>query len=270
MGGPGEMRERARRVAAHGMGGCLYALGFLSRLPVPWDPIERSGFDRRGLAVFFPAAGLALGALFAALAAFNALWATPMVGAFLLVGAMPAVTGAFHEDGFADVADACGAYDRAKRLEVMKDSRIGSFGGLALAAACLGRFAGFTELLRAGPGIACAAIFLISGWSRWLPIVLLRALPYVSQEGRIAGEFDPPGARALAGWALALMVGTVLLLGPGAAAVAPLALLASSVPLARFFHASFGGITGDCLGAAAIVAELALLALAASFWAAAG
>jgi len=120
------------------------AIGLLSRLPVP---VDTDLATRRGAraAWAYPLAGLVVGAL-AGLVAQVALWLglPPSIAALLALAAMIAITGALHEDGLADSADGLwGGWDRARRLEIMKDSRIGTYGVLAL---------GLTLLLRAAAG----------------------------------------------------------------------------------------------------------------------
>lgn len=239
----------------------LYSLGFLSRIPVPWEWIERKPPARKKLPEWFPLAGLTLGILFGVLALVFSVLVPHVLLAMLLAGILPLATGAFHEDGFADVADAAGAYEPDSRLKIMKDSRIGTFGGLALIFLFGVRFAAFVLLLESSPWTLAAALVVSQSWSRWSPILMLKRLPYVSEQGRIAGEFVPPSSNILRGWAVGLVVLTGLLCGPVAFILIPAGILCLNYYLEHFFHQQFRGITGDCLGATAISSELLILTL---------
>jgi len=184
--------------------------------------------------------------------------------AVVTVAVTTLVTGAFHEDGFADVADGFGGGASVeRRLEIMKDSRIGAFGGAALVAPFALRAALLADLVEGFDGAATAAIVLaVAALSRVAPLALMAMLPPARADGlgRAAGRPDL-GALAIAfGLAGAFyLAATVPVCGPTAAlaglVVCALALLA----LGRLATRAIGGFTGDVVGAATIVAEIALM-----------
>ena len=211
----------------------------------------------------YPLAGAAVGAvagLVYLLAAGLGLASLP--SALLAVAAGVVATGGMHEDGLADLADGFGGGgDRTRKLEIMRDSRVGSYGVIALCLALLLRVVLLAEVL---PGHAPLFVLLGLGALSRAPLpVLMRLLPAARAEGlghsaalRIgAGQ---AAAAAITGFVLAALF-LPLLLCPVLAAAAAAALTGL---LAR---RQIGGFTGDVLGAAQIAAELAaLLALAAA------
>jgi adenosylcobinamide-GDP ribazoletransferase len=223
----------------------------------------------RASAAHFPAVGWVVGAIGAlALAGALALW-PPLVAAVLCSVVTVLVTGAFHEDGLADVADGLGgASTRERALEIMKDSRIGAFGAIAVVLALGLKFALLAALAGQGAFVACAALLAAHVLSRLAPLAVMRASPYVGGEGGKA----KPMADAVSGtavfvavlWslpaaALLVVVGGIV---NGVAAVVAGALVA--LFMVRLLRRRLGGFTGDGLGATQQLSELAIyLALAA-------
>ena len=184
----------------------------------------------------------------------------PLASSILAIGATALVSGAIHEDGLADVADSLGAASKTKKLEIMKDSRVGTYGVLALVIVTglkAGLLAGFP-----GPGLAAGALFAANVLGRSGLGLMMLSLPPVKKSGLAKAAGTPKQEDAM----IALIIGTliaVLVLGPGtglaAAAIAGLGLAAVGV----LAHRQIGGLTGDVLGAGEQVAEvLVLLALA--------
>jgi len=165
----------------------LLALQFFTRIPVTGRLAQWVGYSPamlRASAAHFPAVGWVVGAAGAlALAGASALW-PPLVAAVLCTVVTVLLTGAFHEDGLADVADGLGgASTRERALEIMKDSRIGAFGAIALVLALGLKFALLAALVAQGAFTACAALLAAHVLSRLAPIALMRALPYVGGDG---------------------------------------------------------------------------------------
>ena len=249
------------------------ALQFLTRVPLPAPLARRMGWDPGWLndsARHFPLVGLGVGAVGAAvLAAAAALWPPP-VAVGLSMAATLLFTGAFHEDGLADCVDGLGgAVDRARALAIMKDSRIGSYGALAL----LGVLGLKAAALSALPlGWAAASLCVGHTLSRTVAVVLIRALPYAgdpeqSKAKPLARRVSAAGLAVACGWsALVLVAGVALQAGvaphavPDAAAwaAALAAAVATGAACARWFRRRLGGITGDTLGAAQQLSELAV------------
>jgi len=239
--------------------GVRAAFAFLTRVPVGGFPYAAA--DWRWSSAHFPLVGAAIGALLAALWFVLApLGASP--AAALVLAASLLVTGGFHEDGLADTADALGGgYDRAKVLEILKDSRIGAFGALAVGASLLVRYA----LLAALGPLAPAALVASQCASRTPAIWLLVAMPYVTDEARsrskpVTRAGVAQGAVATL-WTAAILGGSVVAgrLGVVAAAAGAAAAAAAGLICAWRFHRRVGGVTGDFLGATQQVAEAAVL-----------
>lgn len=204
----------------------------------------------------FPLAGLAVGAVGAAvlIAALAAGLAAP-VAAGLALGAQMLATGGLHEDGLADLADGFwGGRERARRLEIMRDSRIGSYGTLALIVSVGLRWQAVAALAET-PGRAGLALIAVAMTSRVASAMLLAVMPPARADGlgRSASGAGVQGALVAA----ALAGGPALFLAgmPGAMAVQALITLG----LARLAKAKIGGQTGDVLGAAQQLAEIAAL-----------
>nr|USU33398.1 adenosylcobinamide-GDP ribazoletransferase [Methylobacterium sp. OTU13CASTA1] len=242
-------------------------LRFYSRLPVPalpgeGDPHAAPDFTRAPR--MLPLAGLVLalpGGL-VLLAAWG-LGLGPFLAATLAVATGVLITGALHEDGLADVADGFGGgTTRKRRLEIMRDSRIGAYGGVALVLALALRIGALATLLdRTGSGAALALVLAaaLSRTAALAPMVLLvparrdGAAASVGRPGRPAVAIAGALALTLAllGGLLGLPVGGVLLMlllsGLGALAVTALA------------RRRIGGQTGDVIGACQQVAEIAAI-----------
>lgn len=250
----------------------LLALQFFTRIPVTGRLAQWVGYSPamlRASAAHFPAVGWVVGAIGAlALAGALALW-PPLVAAVLCTVVTVLVTGAFHEDGLADVVDGLGgASTRERALEIMKDSRIGAFGAIAVVLAMGLKFALLATLAGQGAVVACAALLAAHVLSRLAPLAVMRASPYVGGEGGKA----KPMADAVSGGAVVVAVlwslpAAALLIVAGGAVNGVAALLAAAlvaVFMVRLLRRRLGGFTGDGLGATQQLSELAIyLAMAA-------
>lgn len=235
---------------------------FLTWLPMPVveDLGERTLADS---ARAFPFVGLAVGALaaIAFLIAAQLGW-HPLAGAALALATACLITGALHEDGLADVADGFGGgASRDDKLAIMRDSRIGSFGVLALV---------FSVGLRAGAlvsfrdaGAAALALIAAHTLSRAVLPAAMRALPPARTEGLSFDAGQPsPDAVALAGLIGALLA--VLFLGLAAGLVAVVAGALAAFLFGALAKRQIGGHTGDVLGALQQVTEVTVLLAAAA------
>ena len=232
----------------------MAALGLLTRLPVPMTGAP----DPRG-AWAWPVVGLVVGGL-AALAgmAATALHLAPGVTAALMLAVAALLTGGLHEDGLADCADGFwGGRDKARRLEIMKDSRIGSYGVLALGIVLLARWSALTALVGGGHW---AALLAAEALSRAAMAAVMAGLPNARGTGLAASHGAPPVQVAVQAAGLAGM----LALGLTGRAALPMMLAAAlgTGLVALTARAKIGGQTGDVLGAAQQVALVAALALA--------
>lgn len=238
------------------------AFGFLTRLPAPFAGPAASGDLGRALRLA-PLVGLVVG-LCGALVVWvaNSLGLPPLPAAVLAIGATIWVTGALHEDGLADVADGFGgAFERRRKLEVMRDSRIGAYGVLALILSVGLRAAALAAL--AGPEVATAVMIAAHGLSRGLLPLAMLVLDPVRDEGLGAGAGRPRPPDALVGLALGLLLA---LLAAGAALGLWLALaaLAGGALVGLIAVRQIGGYTGDVLGAVQQTAEIAVWLTAAA------
>ncbi|MFN3972446.1 MAG: adenosylcobinamide-GDP ribazoletransferase [Gemmobacter sp.] len=233
------------------------AAALLTRLPVP-DHAPRGA----ATAWAWPVVGALIGAVLGAVG-----WATQGAGlpagvtAALLLGTQAMLTGALHEDGLSDTADGLyGGRDRARRLEIMKDSRVGSYGVLALILVTLVRWSALSTLV--GTGALLPALIAAGALSRAPMAAVMAALPNARGTGlsHATGRPNRRTAALAAGLALAL---SLVLTGPTGLALAVGAALAAAW-VALTARARIGGQTGDILGATQQLAEAAVLTLAAT------
>ncbi|WP_234050495.1 MULTISPECIES: adenosylcobinamide-GDP ribazoletransferase [unclassified Xanthobacter] len=243
------------------------ALRFYSRLPLPeWGEAPHAAPNLDRLAYAIPLAGAVLGALggLVLLAAASGLHLSPFLSAALAVTTLVLITGALQEDALADTADGFGGgRDRERRLAIMRDSRVGSFGATALVLALLLRV-GILEALiaRADPGRAALALLAAAAASRATGILMLRALPSARADGASA-SVGQPAPRAAVSCALVAALVVVLVLVPCfgvttafAGLLAPLAVLAVMGLLSARL---LGGQTGDVAGATQQISEIVFL-----------
>ena len=240
------------------------AIQFLTRLPVP--PLK--GFETDWLtrsARYFPLVGQVVGALGAlVLLAASQVW-SPWIAALLAMGSGLLLTGALHEDGLADSADGLfGGRTREARVAIMKDSRIGAFGVLALGMVLALKVAGLAAL---APTAAVVALIGAHGFGRAAAAVTMWATPY-APAGRPT-RWTPTTA-GVQGWEAAVAVGLSLwplaLMGPRAAIAAVLGGALASATGARLAKRRLGGHTGDVLGAVEQLGEVGFLLGACAAW----
>ncbi len=234
------------------------ALAFLTRLPVrfPDDPsLNRA-------AIFFPIVGLLVGALAAATRAAADQVLPPLPATLLAIAAAALLTGALHEDGLADVADAVGAHvTKERRLEILKDPRVGTFGALALILT-VGLIAASVASLDTEHAVRALIVAHVLSRAAILPVsrVLQPAKPG-GAGSLLRVETGPAIAAVAIGAAVALAVAWP---APGAAAVGAAAL--STVVIGFVLVNAIGGITGDGYGATAKLAELAVCLTLCAWW----
>lgn len=275
---PGGEDAQRRRGVFQSFRHFFIALQFFTRIPVTGRLADWVGFSPamlRASAAHFPGVGWVVGGLTAAVFAglltlLPAQPAAPWVAAVLCTAFSVWLTGAFHEDGLADTADGLGgAVNRERALAIMKDSRIGSYGAVALVLALLCKVAFIALLAQAGGLLlASAALFAAHVSSRLMPLFIIRTLPHVgdtptSKSKPLAESITTAGLLAgLLWWALAM--GLVVSLQPALHwAAAVLGALLGLAWMWRLLRRRLQGFTGDGLGATQQVCELAFyLALA--------
>ncbi|PLY57940.1 adenosylcobinamide-GDP ribazoletransferase [Herbaspirillum sp. BH-1] len=235
------------------------ALQFFTRLPIPrWVGFQPEWLQR--CTRYFPLVGWIV-AWVCALVYLLAVQFWPHLLAVLLSTAVGIwLTGAFHEDGFADVCDGLGgAVGRERALEIMRDSRLGSYGVIGIVLLLALKVAALNAFL---PLQVLAVLGMAHPVSRWLATCLIWRMDYVREQGKAkplaqhmrGGEFLLASLCAalpvIGVWALGLMSWQRIVVGVLLAALA-------AVWLARRFQQRLGGYTGDCLGAVQQMSETA-------------
>ncbi|HZZ60103.1 MAG TPA: adenosylcobinamide-GDP ribazoletransferase [Roseiarcus sp.] len=246
--------------AADAIGGVADALRFFTRLPLPATP--RLSLDFNRIAWAAPVAGAIVGVLGACvLALTQILGLPPVVGASLATAALVAATGALHEDGLADVADGFGGgATREQRLEIMRDSRIGAYGAIALALALVIRVGALASVVSGGFWSAAGALTVVAAVSRAGALAPLAFIDPARLDGAgaAAGRLEPASFAAACGAALVLaaLIG-LLTVGAGRAIDAAIAGALGAAAMTALASWRIGGQTGDVAGAAQQWAEIA-------------
>ena len=234
----------------------LLALQFLTRLPLPvevaFTPQAQAASPR-----WYAGVGVVVGLITACLYWGTAMVYPPVVAVLVAIAGQLLVTGGLHEDGFADACDGLGGVrPRARVLEIMRDSRIGTYGVLGLGLMLSGRVALLSAMpLHAVPFVMIAA----HAASRASMLWVMASSTYVRDEGAATGVAEQLDQRAVmtcvvtAGLAmlplLFVLPAMVLLLGMAG-------LAAGHYAMRRRFEARLGGYTGDCLGAVQQCSEI--------------
>jgi len=239
------------------------ALQFFTRVPVPrWVGYEPDWLHQSTR--HFSAVGMGVGATAAAvLWAASALWPWP-VAVLLSMAATLCLTGCFHEDGWADTCDGLGgAVSRERALEIMKDSRIGTYGAVGLLLMLSLKAAALMSLSMAW---GAAALLLGHTASRAASTALIGLLPYAGDLAHakakpLAQRLSAAGALVSCGWMLLVGMGLVLFHKAwwGPVVFGLLSVVGGTWFCARWFRQRLGGYTGDTLGATQQLTELLLL-----------
>ncbi len=233
------------------------ALSFFTRLPVPSDMYYSDTLLNKANR-YFSLVGLIVGLLLALFLVVVNNFLPIHISILLMMSISLLITGAFHEDGLADMADGIGgAFSKDKRLAIMKDSRIGTYGSVSLLMVLLLKYSALVELAKQDSNYLLFSIVLAAGLSRAVAGSIISALPYVSDEQQ--SKSKPLAAQQTSKELLLLVVIGAL----------PLLFLSMDVifyliVILAFFRWAFnhwllqrvGGFTGDCLGAAQQISEL--------------
>ncbi len=278
-----QLRHQLLHRMSHQLRLFLLAVQFFTRIPIP----DWVGFSTPWLqqsARYFPWVGILIGLVTAGVYWLAALFWPPLLAVLLSTVAGILLTGAFHEDGFADVCDGFGGGTTRERVfEIMKDSRVGAYGAIGIGLMLAMKCAALTALAGSGGGLYAGAVESVTGsapgstvemapvvalllahpLSRLFPTLMLWRMRYAREEGKAKpmaehmnrAEFAIACVGALLPVLLLLALGQVhwlgLLVGLGLACLC-------CAWLARGFQRRIGGFTGDCLGATQQVAEVAL------------
>src|SRR6266404_7261777 len=232
------------------------AVSFLTRLPMPHpEGAMPPNFVRahRMLPIVGAMIGAAVGLLCLGL---RHIGVPDLAAAALALGAGAMLTGALHEDGLADVADGFGGgRDKAAKLDVMRDSRLGTYGSLALLTSFVAKIGALTTLPRSEVLVAMIATHALA---RAPLAVLAAAMPYARADGLAASAGRPDSVIASTACAMAAVIALVAL--PTATAVIAAFVAAGAAAIvAALAQQQIDGQTGDVLGAAEQVCEVAVL-----------
>ncbi|MEJ0092550.1 MAG: adenosylcobinamide-GDP ribazoletransferase [Methylocella sp.] len=242
----------------------LICLRFATRLPLPslsreTMPHSLARFSRAvGL---LPAAGALLGAIAAGVLAAAALAFPALLAAPLSIATLILLSGALHEDGLADCADGFGGgATRERKLEIMRDSRVGAFGALALALSLYIRIVALAFIAAQSVALASAVLIGAAAASRFSALIPMFVLPSARAEGAgfSAGRPEPPSFGRAACLA-AIFAATPLLAGAnlGKATLGLAASVIAGFGCSALAKRQIGGQTGDVAGAAQQISEIA-------------
>jgi adenosylcobinamide-GDP ribazoletransferase len=222
-----------------------------------WEPSDVSNSR-----AFYPAVGLLMGLLLVGVEEGSSqLFSAPMTAAFL-VAAMVIITRALHLDGLMDICDGVfGGFTPERRLEIMKDSRVGAFGVAGGVVVLLLKYAAFVTLFTIPEPGKVWALLLFPAISRWAMVVLLGAFPYVRTHG-LGSPFHGSGIKVSTAIAGISILSAAILLG----GFAGLGLLIGAMVMAWIMGLgiakSLGGLTGDAYGATNEVIEVTVIIVA--------
>jgi len=233
-----------------------HAWSFLTRLPGGTHPADERGLG--GSVPWFPVVGAIVGLLVGGVYAGMSEIVSPLTAAVIAVLFGVVITGAFHEDGLADTADSFGGYTPEQRLEIMKDSRVGTFGALALVFSVLVRVVGLAQL---GAADGVVALVMAHTIGRSLATIVMVVTPAASATG--LGQSYTRHLPRPAVVAIGVIVAGCAVVGGPAALVGYGVALGGAVVLVRVARRAYGGTTGDVLGAVEQVGEMAVLSAAA-------
>lgn len=236
-------------------------LAFCTRLPVS----APGGARLADAAWTFPVAGAVVGLIGGAVFVGCAILDLPaLVSATLAVAMTALATGCLHEDGLADTADGFGGARSAERaVEIMRDSRIGTYGVVALIVTFLLRIGALASLASAGAALPALALIGAHAGARGALPLFMRLVPRARDDGLSAGAGKPTEAAAAKAAAIGLVV-ALLCLGLGVTLVSALLMALALTLLARMAIRKIGGQTGDVLGTAEQTGEVLILLAAAA------
>ena len=238
----------------------LIAVMFYTRIPCPrWVGYSDDLLNRSTR--YFPAIGWLIGGIIAGVFLLAQLVLPEGVAVVLALGVGVLATGAFHEDGFADICDGFGGgMTRERTLEIMKDSRVGAYAVIGVVLLFALKITALVSLSTEGIWVVVAALLFAHVLSRWSVVTIIFTNAYARAD--LTSKVKPIG-RSIS--SLGVVAGTVWLLPflgfvwwhPWWLLAIPIAFLIRLV-LAAWFRRRLGGYTGDCLGAAQQIIEVSV------------
>jgi adenosylcobinamide-GDP ribazoletransferase len=260
--GAARFTRRAERMLRAWLGDLALAARLLTRLPfLPGPdaaapgPAEPRPLGRavRVFPLVGAGVGLASGVIYAIL---SAIGLPDILAAIVALAAAALLTGALHEDGLADTADGFGGgRTREHKLAIMRDSRIGAYGVIALVLVLVAKLGAVVDLDRIG--LVMAALIASGATSRAFLPALMRWLEPARADGLGAGAGRPPESAVYAGLAVALVIALIMLNWTGL--VAMIIAGAGAWLMAQLAKRQIGGQTGDVLGATQMITEVLFL-----------
>lgn len=236
------------------------AFMFLTRLPVGRICSGDSAVLSRSTR-YFPLVGCFVGGLLSL-----SLWLLQhmfpvSVSVALILMLSVLVTGALHEDGLADVADSAGGVTRDDKLEIMRDSRLGVYGVLALIILTLIKATGIWELAKLDLTLCLGVLISAHAYSRWSTVWLMANVPYARPSAANKTISDGVNVQQLFEATLCLLfllLPVAYFVSPGVYVLLPVVWLVTWL-CAKRFQSVYAGITGDCLGAANQIVECTVI-----------
>ncbi len=237
------------------------ALQFLTAIPIP-AALGGTHRDLERSVYLFPAAGLVLGALLSAMDAGLSLLLPALPASAIIVAALVIMTGGFHLDGLADTADGfMSSRPRERVLEIMKDSRTGPMGVIAVVSVLLMKVALLASITGA---VRPAAILIMPVAGRCAIIMIMGALPYARPDGGLGSIFMRGRTWLWVVWGFFFLAATGVASAGRLGLVAALGAALATALAAVYTNGKIGGITGDTIGATCEVVELVPLLVAAA------
>ncbi|MDD5126835.1 MAG: adenosylcobinamide-GDP ribazoletransferase [Dehalococcoidales bacterium] len=236
------------------------ALRFLTTIPLPHRR-ETSAEELGRSAVYFPLVGLIIGLILAGLNwVFRMVLPAPLVSAMLIV-VMIILTGGLHLDGLSDTCDGIGGHKSAEeRWQVMRDSHVGSFGAIGIAALLLVKYVALSSV---PPNLMMVSLLFMPVVSRWAMVYAIFAHPYARPSG--LGISFKQSTRWLAFTIATLITVTLAIvmipLFQFAGLIIIICIGLNTTLMAVYFKSKFGGLTGDTYGAINEVSEAGVLLL---------
>lgn len=240
------------------------SVGFLSRIPVPNRFFENDDGELDETCGYFVFAGLIIAIPIGVIAALlNMIDANSMITAALLLAAGTFITGALHEDGLSDSADGLwGGRDKAKMLDIMKDSRLGTYGTLALVFTILIKFAALSQIIaKLDTFETITAIATIAALSRGTMVWHWNHLPSAKTSG-LAADFGTPSNLAMKITLISCAILSficLLILGTAPTIFAVIGMLVFGFTITRIAETKIEGHTGDTIGATQQLSEMGFL-----------
>lgn len=239
------------------------ALRFLTIIPISWGALDDEQHFKKSL-LYFPCIGVMIGSIGYLVVSLALLYLPQPVVAVVAVIYLGGISGFLHLDGLSDSADGLlSSRPRGECLKIMKDSRVGAMGVIALVCVMLAKFAALSSM---SSEILCLAVFFMPVAGRCAILFSMAHLPYARSEGGLGGLFYSKKSKSAALVAMLLFLVLLAILAPSKLLVSLAALVGVPFIFGTWCRRQLGGATGDTLGAVCELTEMAIsLVFVASF-----